>query len=94
MLQDFKIWALLSTALVFLSSSAPKHSYWSTRNMASVIIFLLLMMSLTVFLSYFPFFLSSRLLHFPFSPFCLVIHLLFVPAGGVNLSVKMYSDLY
>lgn len=62
--------------------------------MASVIIFLLLMMSLTVFLSYFPFFLSSRLLHFPFSPFCLVIHLLFVPAGGVNLSVKMYSDLY
>lgn len=56
MLQDFKIWALLSTALVFLSSSAPKHSYWSTRNMASVIIFLLLMMSLTVFklLSFFP----------------------------------------
>lgn len=47
-----------------------------------------------MFLSYFPLFLSSRLLHFPFSPFCLVIPLLFVPAGGVNLSVKMYSNLY
>lgn len=34
----------------------PKHSSWSARNMASVIVFLLLMMSLSVFklLSFIP----------------------------------------